>query len=83
VSTTQATKYVAAITTDGNGVVMATVRNISPSVDTSIIQLTPLASAGTAATFNANSAQSLFGWNCGPAASTGVNRKYLPGSCRQ
>jgi type IV pilus assembly protein PilA len=83
VSTTAATKYVKAITTDGNGVVQATVRNISSSVDNSIIQLTPLQTDTTVATFTANSAQALYGWRCGPAASSGVPAKYLPGSCRQ
>jgi type IV pilus assembly protein PilA len=83
VSTTSATKYVAAITTTDNGVVQATVRAISGSVDDKVVQLTPLATASTNATFAANSAQSLYGWNCGPAASNGVDRKYLPGSCRQ
>ena len=83
VSTTAATKYVNAITTDANGVVQATVRNISSSVDNSVVQLTPLAAAGTAAVFTANSSQALFGWSCGPAASSGVPPKFLPGSCRQ
>jgi type IV pilus assembly protein PilA len=83
VSTTAATKYVAAITTDLNGVVQATVRNISASVDNSIIQLTPLADASNTSVFTANQAQALFGWRCGPAASSGVPAKYLPGSCRQ
>src|SRR5687767_4634632 len=80
VSTSAATKYVKGITTDANGVVQATVRNISPSVDNSVIQLTPLADAnGNAATFVPNAAVSLFGWRCGPASSSGVNAKYLPG----
>ena len=84
VSTTQATKYVAAITTDANGVVQATVRNVSAaSVDGSVVQLTPLSAAATPAVFTANSSQALFGWNCGPAASSGVLPKFLPGSCRQ
>ena len=84
VSTTSATKYVQAITTTADGVVSATVRNISAgTVDGKVIQLTPLADASTAAVFTANSAQALYGWTCGPAASNGVDRKYLPGSCRQ
>jgi type IV pilus assembly protein PilA len=83
VSTSAATKYVAAITTDLNGVVQATVRNVSTSVDNSVIQLTPLQAAGTAAVFAPNSSQALYGWNCGPAASNGVPPKFLPGSCRQ
>jgi type IV pilus assembly protein PilA len=83
ISTTAATKYVNAITTDANGVVQATVRNVSSSVDNSVVQLTPLAQGGGAATFTANNSQALFGWSCGPAATNGVPPKFLPGSCRQ
>jgi type IV pilus assembly protein PilA len=82
VSAGQGSKYVNAIATNGNGVVTATVTNISASVNGSIVQLTPLAPGGTAATFTANSSQTLFGWNCGPAAASGVPTKFLPGSCR-
>jgi type IV pilus assembly protein PilA len=77
------TKYVSAITTDDNGVVQATVRNVSSSVDTSVVQLTPLSAAGTPAVFVPNAAAALYGWSCGPAATKGVNPKFLPGSCRQ
>ncbi|MGH8667685.1 MAG: pilin [Burkholderiales bacterium] len=85
VSAGTGTKYVNAISTSINGVVTATVQNISTSVDNSVVQLTPLAgpAPGTAAVFTANSSQALFGWNCGPAATNGVPTKFLPGSCRQ
>ena len=79
---TTATKYVAAITTDGNGVIMATVQSISTSVNGSQVQLAPLAPGGGAATFTAGNSQTLFGWKCGPASSSGVPIKFLPGSCR-
>jgi type IV pilus assembly protein PilA len=81
-STTQSTKYVMFITTDANGVVSATVQNISASVNNSVVQLTPLANATTNATFTAGASQQLYGWKCGPAATNGVPLKYLPGSCR-
>jgi type IV pilus assembly protein PilA len=51
-------------------------------VNGSIVQLVPQATAGNAAIFTANSSQSLYGWNCGPAATSPVPTKYLPGSCR-
>jgi type IV pilus assembly protein PilA len=76
------TKYVAAITTDVNGVVSATVQSISTSVNGSIVQLTPLSSAGTVATFTAGSSLGLYGWTCGPKTTGGVPPKFLPGSCR-
>ena len=84
VGATQATKYVAAITTGANGEVTATVRNISASVDTSVVTLVPLSANNTLATYAANSSQTLFGWRCGNAGTDGttVPAKYLPGSCR-
>jgi type IV pilus assembly protein PilA len=82
VGATQATKYVSAITTDNDGKIFATVRNISTSVDTKVVSLVPLANAGTAAVY-AGGAQSLFGWRCGGSGDgTTVSPKYLPGSCR-
>ena len=82
VDTTQATKYVSAITTDNDGKIFATIRNISTSVDTKVVTLVPLKDSGTAAVYG-GTAQSLFGWRCGLAGDgTTVLTKYLPGSCR-
>ena len=79
---TGGSKYVAAISTDGNGLVLATVRSISTSVDGSIVSLTPMTSASAVAVYS-SSAQSLFGWRCGNTTDgTNVNPKFLPGSCR-
>ena len=85
VGASTATKYVAAVTTSDDGLVIATVQNISSSVNGSVITLTPLAgpAPGTPATFTPGSAQSLFGWRCGSTADgTTVARRHLPGSCR-
>jgi type IV pilus assembly protein PilA len=82
VSAGTGSKYVNAISTTANGVVTATVTAITASVNGSIVQLSPLQAAGTVATFTADQSQTLFGWNCGPAASNGVPTKFLPGSCR-
>ena len=81
IGATQATKYVAGISTDGNGVVTATVQNISTSVNGSVVTLIPLSGSATAATFTAGSSASLYGWTCGGTGTT-VPSKYLPGSCR-
>ena len=81
ISASQATKYVAGITTDANGVVTATVQNISTSVNGSLVTLIPLSAASTAAVFTAGSSGSLYGWTCGGTGTT-VPTKYLPGSCR-
>ena len=81
-SATQATKYVAAISTGANGEVTATVRGISNSVDTSIVTLVPLSAATAPATISTSS-QTLFGWRCGNTSDgTTVPAKFLPGSCR-
>jgi type IV pilus assembly protein PilA len=83
-SATQSTKYVAFIATSDNGVVTATVQNVSPSVNASTVSLAPLKDATTLATMAGGvGSQSLYGWRCGlPADGTSVNQKYLPGSCR-
>ena len=83
IGATQATKYVAGITTDANGVVTATVQNISPSVNTSIVTLAPMSTATVLATMQSGASQSLYGWRCGSTTDgTSVPAKYLPGSCR-
>ena len=77
------TKYVANLSSDSNGVVTATIQNISSAVDTSVVTLTPLSTGTSGATWSANSGSGLFGWRCGaPGDGTNVNTKYLPGSCR-
>ena len=81
IGASQATKYVAAITTDANGVVTATVQNISTSVNTSVVTLIPMATSAAAAVFTTGSSQSLYGWVCGGTGTT-VPAKYRPGSCR-
>jgi type IV pilus assembly protein PilA len=82
-SASQQTKYVAAVNTDINGKVTATVRGISTAVDNLFVTLLPLQDATTPATFVPNSSQTLFGWRCGLTADgTTVSGKYLPGSCR-
>jgi type IV pilus assembly protein PilA len=76
-----ASKYVASLTTDDDGVVTATVQNISALVDTSVVTLTPLVSAGQAAAVATDMGKGLYGWICGGTGTT-VLPNYLPGSCR-
>ena len=80
VGATQQTKYVAGISTSANGVVTATVQNISTLVNNSLVTLIPLQTSSTPATYVGGS-QTLYGWLCGGTGTT-VNLKYLPGSCR-
>ena len=76
-------KYVAGLATDVNGVVTATVQNISPDVNGSVVTLAPLIAANTLADTTNNMGQGLYGWRCGSTIDlTTVSAKFLPGSCR-
>ena len=81
VGATQATKYVAGISTDANGGVTATVTGISASVNGSLVTLIPWATSTAAATIVPGNSATLWGWVCG-GTGTNVPLKYLPGSCR-
>jgi len=74
-------KYVAALSTNDDGVVIATVQNISPSVNGSCVTLIPMIGAGVAAVAADNMGEGLYGWICG-GTDTDVAPNYLPGSCR-
>ena len=78
-------KYVASLTTDDDGLVVATVTGISALVDGSVVTLQPLVSAGLPADTANDMGKGLFGWICGSTAGgtvTTVKANYLPGSCR-
>ena len=81
IGATQATKYVAGISTGQNGEVTATVTGISASVNGSLVTLIPWATSTAAATITAGNSATLWGWVCG-GTNTSVPLKYLPGSCR-
>ena len=76
--------YVAAINTDTNGVVTVTITGISTAVNGNKLSLTPYNSAGAAASTAAGKdmGTGVASWKCGPSATSGLNVKYLPGSCR-
>jgi len=75
------TKYVASLMTDVDGVITATISNISTDVNTKLVTLTPLSKAGTKADSATDMGVGLYGWVCGSTGST-VDKKFLPGSCR-
>ena len=74
------TQYVSSISTDSNGVITVALQNIDSQVDGSTIELAPQDSAGdlTVADFPTQ----VFGFECRPSATGGVNRRFLPGSCK-
>jgi type IV pilus assembly protein PilA len=81
-----ASKYVKALTTDANGVVKAEIQNIAATiVDGKFVTLVPLVSnAGAVAPADSGTdmGKGLYGWTCGDATGTTLEKKYLPGSCR-
>jgi type IV pilus assembly protein PilA len=83
VGATQATKYLSGITTSADGVVTATVRNVSNSVNGSVVTLAPMSTSTALQTMTVGNSVTLYGWRCGNTADgTTVPGKYLPGSCR-
>ena len=76
-----ASKYVAAIATDANGVIFVTATDFgNPSIDGRAVVLVPYKDATTPST-TAEMPAAIFKWECG-VTKVGVPLKYLPGSCR-
>jgi type IV pilus assembly protein PilA len=75
-------KYVAALGTDDNGAITATVTGINTNVNGKVVSLIPTVGGATATT--ANFGAGVNGWLCGggTSAQTNLDKKYLPGSCR-
>lgn len=76
-----ATKYVALIETNANGMITVTAQNIDAAVNGGKIELEPQNNAGTALA-TTNIPIQVYQFKCRAAASGGVPIKYLPGSCK-
>lgn len=79
-------KYVTAVTVDGNGVITVagnpdTLRGSTSSTAHSLA-LTPLLAADQALNGQTDGGKAITGWRCGPAATHPMPAKYLPGSCK-
>jgi type IV pilus assembly protein PilA len=80
-------KYVAKIETNNAGKITVTstgVKNKAAAgayAEGGIIELTPYKDASTALG-NGDVGVTIYQWKCGPAATDGVEPKFLPGSCR-
>jgi type IV pilus assembly protein PilA len=72
------------VETSTAGVVTVTAQNIdATNIDTKKITLTPFVdSAGATTMSSSDVGKPVAMWKCGPAATSGVPVKYLPGSCR-
>lgn len=85
-SSSQATRYVASIATDANGVITVTAAAAfggDKGIEGQSIDLIPLSAANTQARATGVGTTTIFAWVCQPTVlSGGFNPKYLPGSCR-
>ena len=82
----QSSKYVSAISVDGNGVITVTGNHEalrgSTTASANAIALTPLQTGDTAINGSTDGGKNVSGWRCGPAASNPLPAKYLPASCK-
>jgi type IV pilus assembly protein PilA len=83
---TQTSKYVSGVSVDANGVITVagnqdTLRGTT-TASTNSISLTPLQSGSTKLSGTTDGGKSIASWNCGPAATHGLELKYLPSSCK-
>jgi type IV pilus assembly protein PilA len=77
-SSSQTSKYVKSVATDGAGKI--TVESINVPGVTTGVTLTPFVSDTVAMAGDADAGKSVFKWVCAPTVST--EAKFLPGSCR-
>ena len=82
-ASTEASKYVAKISTDPNGVVTVTAQGFNDTdIDTKVVTLIPYVDDATAMAVGTDMGKSVFKWVCGLQPGTTVPAKFLPGSCR-
>jgi type IV pilus assembly protein PilA len=75
-------KYVQGLASNANGIVTATIQNISADVNAKQVTLAPMIGTGIANSTN-DMGKGLTGWRCGSTTDgTNLNSKFLPGSCR-
>ena len=82
----QASKYVASVAVDGNGVITVVGQHDALRGNTSAsansLALTPLLTGDTPLNGNSDGGKTITGWRCGPATSNALPVKYLPASCK-
>lgn len=81
-SSTATTQYVSSITTSNVGAITITLQNIDAAVDGDTLQLVPEDSTGTPLTGASAFPTQVYAFNCSPGSSSGIEAKYLPGSCK-
>jgi type IV pilus assembly protein PilA len=73
-------RYLAALATDDNGVITATVGGINATVNGGTVTLTPMRGS-SAASVSSDFGLGVDGWLCG-ATGTSIDIRFLPASCR-
>jgi len=76
---TNVTEFVSAISTDADGLIQVTLRNIDAAVDGSTIELLPEVLNGTNAVFTSHAGNQVTHFECEPGD---IESKYVPGSCK-
>jgi len=83
---TASSQYVGTVTTDADGIVTVTTRNINNVPNGSIVTLTPYHNQTTIkdTATTGHLGAPVYAWICGraPASGTAVAAQFLPGSCR-
>ena len=79
-----ASKYVASVTTDPNGLVTVKAQGFNDAnIDNKYVTLRPLTSAGGNMVYTTNVGQAVGIWRCGASGDgTTIPAKFLPASCR-
>ena len=83
-SSGQQSKYVATVQTDDNGkitVKLSAAPDLATAASTEI-SLTPATSTGTALASTSIGSTTVGTFLCGPGSTTPIDKKYLPGSCK-
>ncbi|MDE2401931.1 MAG: pilin [Burkholderiales bacterium] len=83
-SSTATSKYVKKVETDANGAITVTATGFNDAlIDDKTIVMTPYSDTGLSTTMSTSTdaGKQIAGWKCGPGAS-GIDVKFLPGSCR-
>ena len=80
-SSTAVSKYVKSIAVSDDGVITVEAQGIDQLGTGTKITLTPY-SSDSAVLKSSDVGKTIFKWVCGPATSGGIEKQYLPGSCR-
>jgi len=80
-SASQTSKYVKSVSTSAVGVVTVTATGLGDTkIDDKSLELVPYTAENTP--LAADSSRQIYKWVCRPSSSSGIDPRFLPGSCR-